>query len=193
MKHLIVYCHPNPKSFNHAVKETFVLALKQKGQDVRVRDLYDLNFDPVLKGSDFAAFQEGNVPEDIRREQEQIRWADVITFIFPIWWTGMPARMKGYIDRVFSHGFAYVMDEKGLRGLLGSKKMIIFNTCGTPEDVYIRSGMRKSIEQIFQEGIFGFCGMKVIGHKFFGAVPTVSNDERAKMLEEVKRIASKMI
>jgi len=53
MKCLIVYTHPNPKSFNHAIKETLVKELKEKGAEVCIRDLYDLGFDPVLKGSDF--------------------------------------------------------------------------------------------------------------------------------------------
>ena len=65
MKHLIVYSHPNPKSFCHAIKETAAEVSRGKGHETEIRDLYVLGFNPVLKGSDFAAFQSGKVPADI--------------------------------------------------------------------------------------------------------------------------------
>ncbi len=77
MNHLIVYSHPNPKSFCHAILETAVKALQSKGHEVVVRDLYALGFDPVLKGSDFVGFQSGNIPADIKAEQEKISGAEI--------------------------------------------------------------------------------------------------------------------
>jgi NAD(P)H dehydrogenase (quinone) len=190
MKHLIIYSHPNPKSFNYAIKETFANALKEKNHEVRVRDLYEINFDPVLKGSDFVALQKGSVAPDVKTEQDNIKWADVITFVYPIWWTGLPARIKGYIDRVMTFGFAYKIDAKGVTGLLSDKKVYLFNTTGTPEEHYKNIGMLKSMNQTSDMGIFEFCGMKVIGHKYFCGVPSSSDEARKKWLEEVKKIAS---
>jgi NAD(P)H dehydrogenase (quinone) len=189
MKHLIVYSHPNPKSFNHAVYETYVEALKKKGHEVRVRDLYAIDFDPVLKGSDFEAMQKGQLPKDIIDEQQNIQWAEIVTFIFPIWWTGLPARVKGYIDRVFLHGFAYAVDENGVKGLLSDKKVFVFNTTGTPQSIYDGNGMFNSMSQTIDMGIFKFCAMEVVGHKFFAGVPGATNEARAEMLAEVRRIA----
>ncbi len=77
MNHLIVYSHPNPKSFCHAILETAVMTLQSKGHEVVIRDLYALGFDPVLKGNDFIEFQSGNIPSDIRAEQEKISGAKV--------------------------------------------------------------------------------------------------------------------
>jgi NAD(P)H dehydrogenase (quinone) len=190
MKHLIIYSHPNPKSFNYAIKETFATALKNNNHEVRVRDLYEINFDPVLKGSDFVALQKGSVADDVKVEQDNMHWADVITFVYPIWWTGLPARLKGYIDRVLTFGFAYKIDSKGVTGLLPDKKVYIFNTTGTPEEHYKNIGMLKSINQTSDAGIFEFCGMKMIGHKYFCGVPSSSDETRKKWLEEVKKIAS---
>jgi len=192
MRHLIVYTHPNPASFNFAVRGTVASVLKQKNQDVRIRDLYALRFDPVLRGAELEGLQQGTVPRDVAIEQEHIRWADALIFIYPIWWTGMPALTRGYIDRVFSKGFAYDYDAEGLKGLLRGKKVQIINTMGAPLAAYETSGIFKSIEQLTDQETFRVCGMEVIGHHYFGSVPTVTQEERMTMLEEVARIAASL-
>ena len=190
MKHLIVYSHPNPESFNHAIKETMVRVLRERGHDVRVRDLYALHFDPVLKADDFRDLLAGKVSRDIAIEQEHVRWADQITFVYPVWWGRMPSLAMGYIDRVFSKGFAYDYAATGPVGLLPGKKAYAFSTMGAPLAVAESSGGIKSMEQIIDNETFRFCGMEMIGHKYFGSVPTVAVEERKKMLEEVAMIAS---
>ena len=136
MKHLIVYSHPNPKSFSHAIFETATETLKSNNHEMVVRDLYSLNFDPVLKASDFVSIQAGDITSDIKEEQNHVTWCDIMTMIYPVWWTGLPAMFKGYIDRVFSHGFAYAIGDKGIEQLLAGEKVIIFNTQGTPREIY---------------------------------------------------------
>ena len=190
MKHLVVDAHPNIASFNHAIKDTLVRVLKEKGQDVRVRDLYALHFDPVLKADDFQFFLAGKVPGDIAIEQDHVRWADQLTFLYPIWWSRMPSIAEGYIDRVFSKGFAYDETATGPVGLLPGKKVFIINTLGAPLEVVESSGGIKSMEQIIDSGTFRFCAMEMVGHKYFGSVPTVTDEERKKMLEEVVAIAA---
>ena len=192
MKHLIVYSHPYPKSFNHAIQETFAEALRSKGHDVRVRDLYALNFDPVLKGSEIEGFKQGDIPQDIKSEQEHVQWADVITFICPIWWGGFTASLRGYFDRVFSLNFAYKETETGIQGLLGDKKVFTINTIAAPESVYEKAGLFKSMNQLLDDIVFQFCSAQVAGHKYFGSVGSCSDEERKAMLEEVKRIADEL-
>lgn len=187
MKHLILYAHPNPKSFNAAILETTVKSLESKGHQVTVRDLYKMNFDAVLKGTDFEAFKAGKKPDDIEQEQGYIAGADVITLIYPIWWTGIPAILKGYIDRVFSYGFAYKYNDEGLPvGLLAGKKGFIINTQGTPAEYYDSTGMTDAMKKTSDTGIFGFCGMESVGHVFFGAVPSVDDATRQGMLESLQ-------
>lgn len=190
MRYLIVYAHPNPASFNHAIRETVLRVLKQKNRDVRIRDLYALHFNPVLHGSELEGLQQGRVSGDVAIEQEHVRWADVLIFIYPIWWAGMPAILRGYIDRVFSKGFAYDYGPEG--GLLKGKKVVIFNTLGAPLEVYESAGIFKSMEQLTDQETFRFCGMEVTGHRYFGSVPTVTQEERVKMLDEVARIAESL-
>ncbi len=187
MKHLVVYTHPNPKSFCHAIKETVVETAEKLGHEVQVRDLYALNFDPVLAPEDFEAMQKGAPRADVQAEQEAVTWADHITFIYPIWWTGLPARMKGYIDRVFSYGFAYSYGPKGqLDQKLKDKTTVVINTNGMPAKMYTKNGMYDSMKQTTDEGIFHFCGINVLDHIFFGGVPAVSDDARKGYLETVR-------
>ena len=192
MKCLIVYAHPNPQSFNCAIKETIAEQLISNGHDVEIRDLYALGFDPVLKSSDFELIQQGKIAADVEQEQKHIKWAELIIVLAPIWWANLPAIFKGYIDRVFSFGFAYVMEEEGPKGLLPGKKVFIVNTSGAPNDMYEELGMHDSFNKTMDFGIFTFCGMEVIGHKYLGAVPMVSDEDRKQMLEEIKVIVSKI-
>ena len=190
MKHLIIYAHPNTASFNHAIKETLVRVLKEKGHEVRVRDLYDMRFDPVLKADDFRDLLAGRVAADIAAEQDHVRWADQLTFIYPVWWGRMPSMAMGYIDRVFSKGFAYDYGPNGPIGLLPGKKACAFSTMGAPLAVAESSGGIKSMEQIIDNETFCFCGFTMVGHKYFGSVTTVTDGDRKKMLEEVAQIAA---
>ncbi|MEI5909580.1 NAD(P)H-dependent oxidoreductase [Bacillus spongiae] len=193
MKHLVIYAHPNPQSFNHAILETVVNKLEGQGNEVVVRDLYALNFEPVLSGQDFAAFQAGNTPDDIKVEQDHVKWADVITFVYPIWWTGLPAILKGYIDRVFAYGFAYAVNEQGgYEKLLAGKKAVVFNTIGHPEGYYEEVGMIGAMKQTSDTGIFDFVGIETLEHKFFGAVPSVDDATRKQMLIDVEDIMEKL-
>ncbi|MDU4962398.1 MAG: NAD(P)H-dependent oxidoreductase [Sporomusaceae bacterium] len=186
MNHLILYAHPNPRSFNAAILDTAVKALTDKGHQVTVRDLYELNFDPVLKGADFEAFQTGNNPPDIAREQAYIRAADVITLIYPVWWAGIPALLKGYIDRVFAYGFAYQYEQGNVVGLLAGKKGLIITTQGTPTEHYDAIGMTSAMRKTADTGILAFCGIESLEHLFFGAVPAVDNAARREMLETLR-------
>ncbi|GAA4177872.1 NAD(P)H-dependent oxidoreductase [Sphingobacterium ginsenosidimutans] len=167
MKHLIIYAHPNQESLNGQFKQAIEKNLVQQKQDVIVRDLYTLGFDPVLSLEDMTAQRKGIVNELIKKEQEYIKWADIVTFIYPIWWTGMPAIMKGYIDRVFSYGFAYRYDQGIQKGLLTGKQAIVLNTHGKSNEEYSTIGMDKALLLTSDKGIYTYCGFQVTAHFFF--------------------------
>jgi len=185
MKNLIIYCHPNPKSFNHAILETYQEKLSSKDEEIVVRDLYALRFEPILGSEDFSKFFSGEISEDIKEEQKHIAWSEIITFIYPIWWFQMPAVLKGYIDRVFSKGFAYDFIEGGVEGLLKGKRVIIFNTTGGSLENYEKFGFKNALSITHDIGIFGFCGMEVIRKEIFHEVPFITDEERKKMLEKI--------
>lgn len=167
MKHLIIYAHPNHESLNGHFKKSVLEHLNTSGQEVKVRDLYKLNFNPVLSMEDMAGQFTGLVSADIKVEQDYIRWADQITFIYPIWWTGLPAILKGYIDRVFSYGFAYRYDQGVQKGLLTGKEVVIINTQGKSHAEYGAMGMDKALSLTSDSGIYLYCGLAIKKHFFF--------------------------
>ena len=186
MRYVILYAHPNPKSFNHAILERVEANLKRDRKEYVVRDLYALNFKPVLEPADFVAMGGGSVRPDVAEEQRHIAAADKLIVIHPIWWFGMPAMLKGYIDRVFTGGFAYAYTAKGVEGLLKGKRAIILNTTGGPRENYEQNGYRAAVTKAIDEGVYGFCGLDVENHTFFYGVPTVSQEARVAMLDEIK-------
>jgi NAD(P)H dehydrogenase (quinone) len=193
MKYLILYAHPNPKSFNHAILETVQAELKNAGREVSLRDLYAQNFNPVLSANDLAGMMQGQLQPEVKAEQEFVSSADLIIVIYPLWWAGMPAILKGYIDRVFTEGFAYRIDGPDLRGLLTGKKVLLITTTGAPQEMYEASGMFKSMAQTTGEGIFQFTGMELIEHKYLCAIPYLTDENRKKMLEEVRSLVQKKL
>ncbi len=188
MGYLIIYCHPNTKSFNHAILDTLKKRLDSEGKSYQIRDIYSLKFSPLLSAGDFIAFSKKELPQDIKREQDLMREAKTMIFIYPIWWFSMPAVLKGYMDRVLSHGFAYAVNEKGPYGLLTEKRVIIINTTGGPKEHYERGGLREALKTTTDIGIFEFCGMKVLEHKYFYAVPYITKKSRQDMLIELETI-----
>lgn len=193
MNHLIVYVNPEEESFSHQILETVKKYSIEKGHKVEVRDLYAINFNPVLSKEELQALEkDGSVPKDVAKEHEYLDWAEVVTFIYPIWWM-IPAMMKGYFDRVFTYEYAYVYTENGPKGLLGDKKVFRLNPMGTHREVYEKNGLREGYESVIDEGIIQSTGMKVVESKLFGPSPRNNKELSDKYLEEVKEIISKVL
>ncbi|OYT15905.1 MAG: NAD(P)H dehydrogenase [Bacteroidetes bacterium 4572_77] len=188
MKHLIIYAHPYNGSFNHAIKEKVIEAIKAKGDSYELRDLYEMNFNPVLGAEELANVAKGIVSADVKKEQDYISDCDIITVIFPIWWSNSPAILKGYIDRVFSHGFAYQYTQKGPEGLLAGKKSVVISTHGAMEDQYQAIGMYESFQKTIDMGIFQFCGMEILAHKYLGGAVASTPEIRESFLNEVAEL-----
>ena len=186
MKYVIVYAHPHPRSFNRAILERVEGILGDGGKDYEVRDLYALKFNPVLDASELAS--DGKAPRDVEREQRSIGAADVVVFIYPIWWWGMPAILKGYIDRVFSLGFAFAIEGERLTGLLTGKKAVIINTMGSPKELMTHTGYEAAMGTMTDLGILGFCGMEVVEHRYLCGVNSVDDAARRRLLDDLASI-----
>jgi len=194
MKTLIVVAHPNPASFNkNGIVETVIETLTEQKHEIVVRDLYDLNFNPVLSGDDFASFQSGVIPADILKEQEYLSWATNIVLIYPVWWIGRPAIIQGYFDRVFSFNFAFTVDQNGARGLLTIQKGLIINTAGTPEFVYDQWPDSKGlISRPISEGVLGYCGVNSVKQLTYFGIAGSTDEQRATILSEIKSEVEKL-
>lgn len=193
MHHLIISCHPNSQSFTKAIADTVEAVSKAIGHDTKYRDLYGQGFQPVLHKKELDDLARGVFATDVLHEQEFVAWADLLTLAYPIWWTGMPAMFKGYIDRVFSQGFAYRLEKGKMSGLLTGKKVLIFNTTGLPSAEYAAHGMHDAMATTTNTGIFELCGMEVIHHAFFGGMHTANHETRRSYLTEVEAITSRYL
>ncbi|MGG1921245.1 NAD(P)H-dependent oxidoreductase [Chryseobacterium sp.] len=193
MRHLIIYAHPNENSLNHHLLNTVVETLQFRNEEVVVRDLYTIDFDPVLSLDDMQGQRMGKVSDDVKTEQEYISWAEQITFIYPIWWTGLPAIMKGYIDRVFSYGFAYRYDQGIQKGLLKGKKTVIINTHGKSHEEYEKTGMDKALTLTSDNGIFIYSGLEIIRHLFFDKADKASPENLEIWKGQIKNLYSEHV
>lgn len=188
MKNLIVYAHPNSGSLNHFFKQTVLESLEESGEEIAVRDLNEINFNPILSLEDMNGQRMGTVADDVKTEQDFITWADRIIFIYPIWWTGMPAIMKGYIDRVFSYGFAYRYDQGIQKGLLTGKKTIIINSHGKSNAEYEAMGMDKALALTSDTGIFTYSGLEIQQHFYFDKADRASADNISDWESQIQTI-----
>lgn len=186
MKNLIVYAHPNSGSLNHFFKQTVLENLQESGEEIEVRNLNQINFNPVLSLEDMNGQRMGKVADDVKTEQDFITWADRIIFIYPIWWTGMPAIMKGYIDRVFSYGFAYRYDQGIQKGLLTGKKTIIINSHGKSNAEYEAMGMDKALALTSDTGIFTYSGLEIQEHFYFDKADRASQENVSEWENQLK-------
>ncbi|MBO1325776.1 NAD(P)H-dependent oxidoreductase [Acetobacter sp. TBRC 12305] len=207
MNVLIVYAHPEPKSYNGAMKDIAVRTLLEQGHVVTVSDLYAMNFSPVLGVGDFPeglqdpsclnlakeqtyAYEAGTLSADIRAEQEKLRQADLVIFQFPIWWFGMPAIMKGWADRVFARGFAYSAGRKYDTGLFRGKTAMVAATTGTSADTYAPDGIDGDILSVLwpvHNGLLRYTGFDVIS-PFIAYMPgRMTEHMRTARLEEYRQ------
>jgi len=183
---LIIFAHPNPDSFNGAILKRIENKLKEKEYQFISKNLYQLNFNPILNMNDAERMKNSTVADDVALEHGDIEWAKNIVFVYPIWWAGQPAILKGWIDRVFNRGFAYAPQEDGtVKGLLSDKTVMVFTTSGSSEENMRQSGMYDAMEKIMLQGILGFCGIDNMLYKNLYEVPTTTDDERDRMLSEV--------
>ena len=187
MRHLVIAAHPSAKSFNHSVVEAYVSALKERGHRVECRDLYAMKFNPVLSARDLRAIAGDKASRDIRIEQTAIRRSDVVTFVSPLWWSGFPAMLKGYLDRVFCAGFAYVIKgQEYLPGLSG-KKGVIITTSGATSEELKSGGTLRALKTVLDQGFIEFCGIEMVRHLYLSGIdPAMSPAVGEQHLEAVR-------
>jgi len=188
MNTLIIYANYKSYSFNNTIKEILSETLHKNGHEVVLRDLYEMRFNPVLTKADLTMIDQSIFPPDIMEEQLYITRAELIFFIYPIWWSGMPAILKGYIERVFLNGFAFSFENGKPKPLLTGKKAMLFNTTGS-QIVFATEEEKKALSLITEKSIFNFCGFEIKGHHYFPAVSTVATKVREEYIRQVKSIA----
>ncbi len=186
---LTIIAHPNTASFNYAILDRVEAGIRKAGHEIKRRDLYAPMFNPALGAEELADLQSGKVCGEVREEQKLLEWADALVFIYPLWWFDRPAVLKGWCDRVLTHGFAFSYSENGVRGLLQHKKALVLVTAGgTEEEMQAMGASSESILFPMLEGSLRFCGVESLVGRVFYAVSTVPDVERARLLDEVEEL-----
>ena len=185
MKALVVIANPNPGSFNYALLDRVVGAFRARADEVRVLDLYQMGFPPVLSALELEALRRGEVSDEIREQQANIRWADTLVFVYALWWFDRPAILKGWCDRVLTQGFAFRYTENGVAGLLGDKRAVVLVTAGGSEDEFGEMGVsERDLLLPMALGTLRYCGVRNVVSRVFFAVPTESDAVRSRFLDD---------
>jgi len=166
MRVLVVLCHPLRQSFTGAVLDQFTRGLGEAGHIAEVADLYRERFDPVLSEADYAQFEGRPMPEDVLREQERVDGSDALVLIFPVWWYGMPAMLKGWLDRVFCAGWAYERRHDPEGSLLRPRPCTFLVSTGSSAKVMARHHYDRELHHLWSEGVLGYVGVDPIDIHF---------------------------
>jgi len=180
----LVFCHPDQDSFNRALCDSYLAGAKDSGHEVRVLDLYQMQFDPVLRDS--RTFKQQEEPAIIEARQV-IDWCEHIVLVFPVWWFSLPALLKGFLDRVLVPGFAYQFDGPMIwRKLLRGRSARVFCTMDSPPIIAKLSG--DPVASMLKFGTLGFVGFKPVTINCFGPLKLSCSWMRERWLSEVKHL-----
>jgi NAD(P)H dehydrogenase (quinone) len=163
MKVLVVYAHPNPKSFSHAIMEEFTRGLGDSGHTFETVDLYGIGFDPRMTPEDLAQFRGGQMPEDVREQQGKVAQAQGLAFISPVYWGNVAAILEGWFQRVFSMGFAFGPPQPGKvgpSGLLTHAKALLMCPTMAKEPLYEATGVDAAMKTRLVDYVLKYCGVK---------------------------------
>jgi len=203
MNVLLVYAHPEPTSFTAALKDAGAAALRKAGHTVEISDLYAENFDPVAGRHDFGTVadearfhyqtEQGHAHEhqtfapDLVREQQRFLNADLVVWLFPIWWGGMPAIMKGWFDRVLAFGFAYADGKRYDTGFFPEKRGLLCLATGGTRDRFSEEGVYGDIKTVLwppQRLMLEYLGMNALEPFVAYGAPRVDAGQRAAYLAQ---------
>lgn len=164
MKVLIVYSHPsNTKSYTSEVLRQLEESLKGQNITYEISDLYEMDFQSDMTEEEYE--REGLVkkdlpiPEDVKREQEKIETSDCIIFLYPVWWSDCPAKLKGWFDRVYSVGYAYGYNEadpiEKQNSMTQLKYGLVICTAGHPTEFLDEIGISHSMRNVMLDDRLG--------------------------------------
>ncbi len=190
LKVLVINGHPREGSFSAALSERYEAGATAAGAVVEKIDLYAISFEPdVLHRSPNAQFME----PCLVRAQQLIAWADHLVFIYPTWWGTMPAILKGFIDRVFTSGFAFddIEGGTGYAPLLRGKTAQLITTMDTPKLVY-NFIYRAPGNNAMRRATLGFCGFSMLKNVIFGPVKSAGEHERKIWLEKTYQLGAQL-
>ena len=139
MKVLVVYAHPDPQSLVGSLRDIVLEELRAQGHETRQHDLYAENFNPVMSGYERQNHSTELEPKldlipELRSHVEDLKWCEALVFVYPTWWSGQPAILKGWIDRTFVNEVAWELPpgaNKIRPRLTNIRRLIVVTTHGS--------------------------------------------------------------
>jgi NAD(P)H dehydrogenase (quinone) len=196
MKVLVVLAHPNPDSFSHAIVDRVVCALANREHSVSVIDLYALDYSPALTRAELAAYptSEPAIDPMVIEHTRLIQECSTIVFVYPTWWSSMPAILKGWIDRTMLPGIAFSVDPQTLKlqpGLTNVRRLIGISTFGGPRlaSLVVRDNGSKIVTRSLRAVCHRRC--RTTWLRMFN-VDSSTIAQREKFLRRVERITQKI-
>lgn len=190
MNVLIILGHPRKESFSGALAEAFKEGALQARMNVKMFDLAEKKFNPnVTTASPRLQIAE----DDICQAQKLITWSDHLVFVYPTWWGTMPALLKGFLDRVFTPGFAFEESEDTNEWgkLLKGKSAQLITTMDTPKWVY-RWIYKNPGHNALGQATLQFCGIKPVKTLIFSPIKNSSNEQRTYYLTKTRNEGLKL-
>lgn len=188
-KILIINGHPNSGAFNFGITAAYKRGAEGSGAEVREILINDLKFDPNLQ---FGYQKRTELEVDLLDSWEKIKWADHLVWVHPVWWGGLPAITKGFIDRLFLPGLAFQYRENSAwwDKLLKGKTAHIITTLDQPGWYYRLMYGRPSVNQL-KKATLEFCGISPVKVTYIGIIKKSDLALREKWLESVRALGSK--
>lgn len=189
-KILIINGHPNPDSFNYGIAAAYKKGALAKGAEVKEIVVADLNFNLNLK---FGYQKRTDLEPDLLDALEKIKWCEHMVWIHPVWWGGLPAMLKGFIDRVFLPGFVFQYRENSVwwDKLLTGKSARIITTLDQPSWYYWLMFGRPSVNQL-KKSTLEFCGVKPVKVSYVGPIRNSTAEFRAEQLKKIEQLGAKL-
>jgi len=189
-KVLIIQGHPDANSFNYAISDAYQQGVESAGGEVQVIKVGEITFNPNLQ---YGYRQRTELEPDLEKAREQILWAEHIVVVHPLWWGGVPALLKGFIDRVFLPGFAFEYRENSVwwDKLLKGRTGRIICTMDQPYFYYNWVNGKPAINQL-KKMTMEFCGIAPTGVTTFGPIRSSELEQRKKWLNQVKKLGENM-
>jgi NAD(P)H dehydrogenase (quinone) len=150
-------------SFTGEVLDHFIKGLQEAEHEVEIADLYGEDFQPLMQQDDFGQFEDIQPPEDILLEQERFERCDAFVLIFPIWWWSFPAMLKGWIERVFTAGWAFKLTDDPSGSMLGSRRALAICCAGGSSHMFEKYGAKDNLKNLIEIGILEYCGVSDVG------------------------------
>ncbi|WP_210150695.1 NAD(P)H-dependent oxidoreductase [Chryseobacterium scophthalmum] len=182
--------HPNNESFNFALAEAYKKGAENSGAEIKEIIIRDLDFNPNLQ---FGYQKRIELESDLIKAWEIIQWADHLVWVHPVWWGGLPAVTKGFIDRLFLPGLAFKYRENSVwwDKLLTGKTAHIITTLDQPSLYYRIFYGRPSINQL-KKSTLEFCGIKPVKVTYIGIIKKSKEEQRKKWIEKVYSLGEKL-